>query len=673
MKKLLVVCLLCAIAAPAFGYPKTALVERFTNASCGPCATVNAAWYVDTVQDLEDQDLLNHIVYNVNWPGATDPMYLLNAADNMMRRSVYGVNSVPWIETDGVTFNITGNTVTDRANMINTVTNIHDTGYAPFDVAVDARIYAGDVIDVVVTVTRDPADASVLPAELVLQIGLVEDVVTFPSPPGTNGETVFHDVCRKMLNDALGTAFAVPAPGGSIDVPVTYVPSAEALAAVDFTGVSILAFVQDPQTLTVHQSFKTPTVFTDAVHAAFRADATVGAAPMTVFFEDLSTPQSGSAITAWEWDLDGDGLTDATDPEPSWTYAAPGVYTVSLTVTDGTGSHTSTRRDYVTAVGSQAAILVVNGIEYATYGAEMEAFYDGSAAFGSHQVDVWDLFGDQGFDYAANSSVQAVHLLRGNVPDSVLRLYDTVVWVGNNYGGDLDSYSAAQALAYVQDGGNFILATRLGGYFFDAALRTYCGVQSISSDKTVTNMLALDPELADMPTAAGHTLVHYVVLSGASEAVPIFRDATETVYQAGFRVSKEGDGTFVYLAGRPYRYGTAASAANYDVMLGSWLINTSGAGGTPPGVFLARNVPNPFNPSTEIRFALAERGRVALRIYDTAGRLVRTLVDGVLDADAHVATWDGRDDAGGRAAAGVYHYRLETGDRVMARSMVMVK
>jgi len=129
----------------------------------------------------------------------------------------------------------------------------------------------------------------------------------------------------------------------------------------------------------------------------------------------------------------------------------------------------------------------------------------------------------------------------------------------------------------------------------------------------------------------------------------------------------------VYVAGRPYRYDAAASAANYEVMLGSWLLDSTAVEGGLPGLALAQNSPNPFNPSTEIRFTLAQSGRVNLRVFDAAGRLVRTLVDGDLPADTHAVHWDGRADDGGRAAAGVYLYRLETPEGVRSRSMVMVK
>ena len=291
-------------------------------------------------------------------------MYLLNAADNMTRRGYYLVDAVPWIEIDGVTFTITGNTTTDQNNFTNAVMAAFNSGYSPFAIDVTAEIYSGDVIDVSVTVTRDPADTTILPAEVTLQLGLLENLVIFPSPPGSNGESEFPDVCRKMLDDAFGTSFPVPAPGESFSTTALYIPTPEAQAAIDFDAARIIAWVQSSQTQEVYQSLKVTPVFTDAIHAAFRASETVGATPFMVAFEDLSSPQSSQPILFWAWDFDNDGTVDSIEPEPEWTYATAGTYSVTLTVDDGVSSHTTTREDFIHAVTNQTDILVVNGIEY---------------------------------------------------------------------------------------------------------------------------------------------------------------------------------------------------------------------------------------------------------------------------------------------------------------------
>jgi hypothetical protein len=93
----------------------------------------------------------------------------------------------------------------------------------------------------------------------------------------------------------------------------------------------------------------------------------------------------------------------------------------------------------------------------------------------------------------------------------------------------------------------------------------------------------------------------------------------------------------------------------------------------PMTVMLNGNYPNPFNPSTEISFALPAQSRASLQIYDTAGRLVRTLISGELDAGTHFVTWNGKTDNGNITASGVYFYRLDTERKSITRKMLLLK
>ena len=74
--------------------------------------------------------------------------------------------------------------------------------------------------------------------------------------------------------------------------------------------------------------------------------------------------------------------------------------------------------------------------------------------------------------------------------------------------------------------------------------------------------------------------------------------------------------------------------------------------------FLATPSPNPFQGTTSVRFGLARAARVRLELFDLAGRRVRTLVDGDLEAGAHATTWDGRDERGASVRAGIYFVRF---------------
>jgi photosystem II stability/assembly factor-like uncharacterized protein len=87
---------------------------------------------------------------------------------------------------------------------------------------------------------------------------------------------------------------------------------------------------------------------------------------------------------------------------------------------------------------------------------------------------------------------------------------------------------------------------------------------------------------------------------------------------------------------------------------------------------LGQNIPNPFNPVTEIPFTLARGGYVDMMIYDVRGGVVASVLSRTLPAGAHRARWDGRNHKGEPAGSGVYFYRLRTGGSVFTRKMVLL-
>ncbi len=93
----------------------------------------------------------------------------------------------------------------------------------------------------------------------------------------------------------------------------------------------------------------------------------------------------------------------------------------------------------------------------------------------------------------------------------------------------------------------------------------------------------------------------------------------------------------------------------------------------PANLVLAAPSPNPFNPSTTLRYELPASGLVTLTVYDIEGRLVRRLVDGFMEAGTHVATWRGRNDAGRPMSSGLYVVALQAGDRRLSRKLVLLK
>ena len=83
--------------------------------------------------------------------------------------------------------------------------------------------------------------------------------------------------------------------------------------------------------------------------------------------------------------------------------------------------------------------------------------------------------------------------------------------------------------------------------------------------------------------------------------------------------------------------------------------------------------PNPFNPTTTIRFRVPEANNVRLRIFNLRGEVVRTLLDQEMSAGTHERRWNGRDRNGQIVASGIYFYRLEIGGRIHQGRLQMVK
>lgn len=93
----------------------------------------------------------------------------------------------------------------------------------------------------------------------------------------------------------------------------------------------------------------------------------------------------------------------------------------------------------------------------------------------------------------------------------------------------------------------------------------------------------------------------------------------------------------------------------------------------PKVTSLSDNFPNPFNPSTRIRFSLSQKSHVRLRIYDVTGRLVRVLIDEKRNAGAYDAVWDGKNDKGKSIASGIYFCRMEAADYERTLKMVLLR
>ena len=163
----------------------------------------------------------------------------------------------------------------------------------------------------------------------------------------------------------------------------------------------------------------------------------------------------------------------------------------------------------------------------------------------------------------------------------------------------------------------------------------------------------------------------------AANTFIISRDIVAVDYQAREILAANGCNTIGIsghvdtAAADPYNLGTN-DPAEMDVVTVS---EPAGAPGGPGanGVMLRQNSPNPFTTATRVRFFMPRAGSATLAVYDPSGRRIRGLVDGDVNSGWHDAAWDGRNDAGRRAAGGVYFCQLRADGFEKAIIMQLVR
>jgi hypothetical protein len=230
MKKalsLLAVALLLGISSEAQS-KRYVLFEHFTQASCGPCAVQNPVFEATVAQN---EGKYHHLAYHTSWPG-TDPMYNVNPAEVDTRVGYYNVTGVP------------------RIQMLGTIWGGQPGGVSSAQIDVAASTGAPLRLDVsFVDNGDDTHTASVVVNEtgviegsnLKLRIAVVERVIDYTTPPGSNGEITFPNVFRLMPSTTDGIGYTPTGIGTSQLNEVTY----DVNEAWNLDEIYVLAWLQD--------------------------------------------------------------------------------------------------------------------------------------------------------------------------------------------------------------------------------------------------------------------------------------------------------------------------------------------------------------------------------------------------------------------------------------------
>ncbi len=134
-------------------------------------------------------------------------------------------------------------------------------------------------------------------------------------------------------------------------------------------------------------------------------------------------------------------------------------------------------------------------------------------------------------------------------------------------------------------------------------------------------------------------------------------------YFAGHGVDATADGGCIVT-------GTTGTTGTYLVKLASFVtaVDDYARNGLPAGYELRQNMPNPFDPSTTIRFSIVRPEPTTLLVFDASGRRVATLVNDVLEPGTYTVRFDGSS-----CASGVYFYRLTTGSYAETKKMLLLQ
>ncbi len=228
----------------------------------------------------------------------------------------------------------------------------------------------------------------------------------------------------------------------------------------------------------------------------------------------------------------------------------------------------------------------------------------------------------------------------------------------------LNAYTTNVAVENISPSGNVMTADMRGGYFAPTLV-------------SITPVIGDNDQVVPVPDVAGAGFVY--------GATFLLRDPSMIEYAA----------TDVEWIGKAKLVGTldlnGVPGGTYDVVVRNpdgqesviddgFIVNDVGTGIGNPSLAatnaLFQNHPNPFNPTTTIKYAIKDGGHVTLKIYNAAGQLVRTLVDDMQapQAGGFSVLWNGRNDAGEPVASGVYLYQLTAGSEYQAvKKLVLLK
>ena len=653
---------LLAAAAPAWSAQRTVLAEMFGHKFCGYCPPAS-----DALTQLRGEwgtDQMFFLYYRIH---PADPYYIPEASS---RAAKYGVGGTPHTVFDGFEEYVGG------------PPNVYDI-YAPIveahhNIPSPVRIHTAGVIgetDGWVTaqfVAEDTLDYGTLRAQFVIYEDIDEDA------PAT---------VRDMLP---GADVVMSAPGDSVEITKNFTVDAGwgenlnlAVILETKTGdpyVLNAQLIPDMYDVVIRESdryaaemplLQEVRFYTSVKHTGMVAD--------TVLL-DISVDFPGAQ---WDWFYEycimGSGEC-WWDPHPI--HMEPGqVESVYVRIWDLVGTHrdigyvtfsatsegdpTKSASETYAVFGDMHSVLLVDD----DGGDSLETYMETALVDTGYPPVVWDA--------STEGRPSLAHLSS----------YRTVVWTtGDSDATQIDAGDEANLGGYLDQGGTLLLASR--DYLSSRAGPTTFTTDYLHIDSWQSNTPGYI--MTGVPGDAISDGMTLGLLGG-----PFPADDSDTVYPLapadsifycpygpkGLKVA--ADGYQAVLLAFPFENVKVVNTppSNQKSLVRrvmEWFVPYTGVDDGPAAVetklALGQNFPNPFNPTTTIRFSVPSGApNVRLTIHNVNGRVVKTLVDSPLAAGPHAVTWDGTNGRGRSVASGVYFCRIEAGGDVRRMKMALLK
>ncbi len=232
------------------------LVEEFTNACCGPCASQNPAF--DALLQANPTKI-TAIKYHTNWPGV-DPMNTQNPGDVQEKVTYYSVTGVPYAALDGTPI-VGSNYLGAPSNLTQQKIDAEYAIPSPLEISINHQLSAtNDTIFVTMLIKATQA----VSGNLVANIAVIEKHIHFNSPPGSNGEKDFYNVMKKLLPTKSGTTLPSSMAAGDYIIITT---SWKLANVYNLSELSVVGFVQNLTNKSVLQAANSSTAPLTGIYA----------------------------------------------------------------------------------------------------------------------------------------------------------------------------------------------------------------------------------------------------------------------------------------------------------------------------------------------------------------------------------------------------------------------